>query len=57
MMVQAFDGTKTLACEKIDLKVTIGPREFKIPFVGVDIPIVFNLLLGRHGYTRLEPSL
>lgn len=47
MMVRAFDGTKTSGCREIDLKVLIGPCEFEIPFVVIDIPAVFNLLLGH----------
>lgn len=46
MIVQAFDGTKTSMRENW-FKVIIGPCEFEIPFVLVDIPVVFNLLLGR----------
>lgn len=47
MMVRAFDGIKTSACEDIDLKVPIGPCELKIPIVVIDIPVIFNLLLGH----------
>lgn len=47
MMVRAFDGTKTAALREIDLKLMIGLWKFEIPFVDVDIPTVFNLLLGR----------
>lgn len=47
MMVHAFDGTKTAALGGIDLKVTIRPCEFKIPFVVVNIPTLFKLLLAR----------
>lgn len=46
MMVRAFDGTKTSACMEIDLKVLVGPCEFEISFVMIDIPAVFSLLLG-----------
>lgn len=45
MMVRAFDGTKTSTNREIDLKVIIGPCEFEIPFVVVEIHGVFNLLL------------
>lgn len=37
MMVRAFGGTKNLACGEINLKVLIGPSEFEISFVVVDI--------------------
>lgn len=47
MMVRAFDGTKTSTYGEIDLKVLVGPCEFEIPFVVIDIPAVFSLLLGR----------
>lgn len=43
MMVHAFDETKT----EIDLKILIGPCEFELSFVAVDISAVFNLLLRR----------
>lgn len=47
MMVRAFDGIETSACQEIDLKILIGPCEFQVSFIVVDIPAVFNLLLGR----------
>lgn len=40
MMVRAFDGTKTLACTEIDLKVLVGPWEFEISFVVINILVV-----------------
>lgn len=47
MMVGAFDCTETSANWKKDLKILVGPCEFKVSSVAVDIPTVFNLLLGR----------
>lgn len=47
MMVQAFDNTKTSACEEVDFKILMGPCELEVSFSFVDIPTVFNLLLGR----------
>lgn len=47
MMVQASLWAMTAALGEIDLKVLIGPWEFKIPFVVVDIQTVFDFLLGR----------
>lgn len=47
LMVRAFDGTKTSTYGEIDLKATIGPCEFEISFVVVDVPALFNRLLGR----------
>lgn len=46
-MVRAFDGTKTSACGKVDLKILISPYEFEVSFVILDSPTFFNLLLGR----------
>lgn len=45
MMVRALDGIKTSTCEAIDLKILVGPCEFKVSLVIVDILAVFNLLL------------
>lgn len=42
MIVRAFDGTKTCACGEIDLKILVGPCEFELSFVVVEI--IFNLL-------------
>lgn len=46
MMIQAFDGTKTSVCGEIDLKILVGPYEFEVSFVVVNILTIFNLLLG-----------
>lgn len=46
MMVRSFDGTKISACGEIDLNILVGPCEFEDPFVVLDIPTAFNLLLG-----------
>lgn len=46
MMVRTFDGIKKVTPGEIDLKVLIGPCEFEISFVVVDIPAIFNSLLG-----------
>lgn len=48
MIVHAFDDTKTFICDKIDLKILFSPSEFEVPFVVIDIVVVFNLLIGRH---------
>lgn len=32
---------------KINLKILVGLCEFEVSFVVVDIPMIFNLLLGR----------
>lgn len=45
MMVRAFHGTKTLACGEIDLTILVGPCEFEVSFVIVNILTIFNLLL------------
>lgn len=47
MMVQAFDGTKKSACGEVYLKVLVGPCISEVPFIAVDIPTIFNLLLAR----------
>lgn len=47
VMVRTFDGAKIVTVEEMDFKVTIGPYEFEIPFVIVDIPIAFNLLVAQ----------
>lgn len=45
--MRAFDGTKISTCDKIDLNILIGPCEFEVSFVVVDIPTIFNLLLRK----------
>lgn len=47
MMVRAFSGSKTSTCNKVDLKILVGPYEVEVSFVVVVIRTVFNLLLGR----------
>lgn len=42
-----FDGTNMSTCGEIVLKILIGPCKFKVSFVVVNIPTVFNLLLRR----------
>lgn len=46
-MVRAFDGSKSIAVGELDLTLKIGPCQFVVPFVIVDIPTTFNMLLGR----------
>lgn len=46
-MVRAFDRAKTVALREINLNVVTGLCEFEIPFVIMEIPAVFNLLLGK----------
>lgn len=46
MIVRALDGAKTVVLGEIDLKGLTGACEFDIPFVLIDIPTVFNLVLG-----------
>lgn len=45
VMVRAFNGTKTVLLGEIDVRVLIRPCDFEIPFVVVNIPTVFTLLL------------
>lgn len=47
MMVHAFYGTKMSSYREIDLKILIGPCDFEVSFVDVDILSAFNLFLGR----------
>lgn len=47
IMVRAFDGTKTSAYGEIDLKVLVGPCEFGVSLVVMDVPTIFNVLLGH----------
>lgn len=56
MMVWAFDDTKASACREIDLKILVSLYKFEISFVTVDIPVVFNLLLGRPWYIQQQLS-
>lgn len=44
--VHGFDGIKAITCGKIDLKVSIRPCEFEVSFVVINIPVIFNILLG-----------
>lgn len=46
-MVWAFEGTKTSAYGEIYLKILVGHYEFEVLFVVIDIPTVFNMLLGQ----------
>lgn len=55
MMVRAFDGAKTSAYGEINLKVLVGPYEFEIPSVLVDIPASSTDCWDIHGYTQSEP--
>lgn len=47
MMVHTFDGTKTATCGEIYLKMLIRPCDYDVSCVVVEIPAVFNLLIGR----------
>lgn len=47
MIMHAFDGTKTTAHKEIALEFLTGPYAFEIPFVVVNITVVFNLFLGQ----------
>lgn len=47
MMVRPLMKLKLRLAEKLILKVLAGPCAFEMPFVVVDIPTVFNLVLGH----------
>lgn len=47
MMVRAFDGCKSVTVGEVDLTLEIGPFKFKVPFIVIDIPATFNMLLGH----------
>lgn len=55
MTVQAFEGTKTSACGEVDLKILVGQCEFEVPFIILDISVVYKLLLGDSTYTQQGP--
>lgn len=45
-MVRAFKGSKSIAVGEVALTLEIGPCQFAVPLVVVDIPVTFNMLLG-----------
>lgn len=46
MLMRAFDGSKNVAVGKVDLLLEIRPCHVKVPFIVVDIPATFTMLLG-----------
>ncbi|KAK8505873.1 hypothetical protein V6N12_042897 [Hibiscus sabdariffa] len=45
--VRAFDGTQRETIEKIEIPLLIGPAEYTVEFVVMDIKPTYNCLLGR----------
>ncbi|KAK9016080.1 hypothetical protein V6N11_007163 [Hibiscus sabdariffa] len=45
--VRAFDGTQRTAIGKIEIPLLVGPIEYNIEFVVMDIRPTYNCLLGR----------
>lgn len=46
MIVRAFNGFKSVATGEVDLVLETGPCQFEVPYIAVDIPVTFNMLLG-----------
>lgn len=47
-MVRAFYSTKSVALGEVDLVLEIGPCQFEVPVVVIDILTIFNMLLDPH---------
>lgn len=46
IMVRVIDGNKTNTLGEVELRILFTSGEFNIPFVVIDIPSMFNILLG-----------
>ena len=47
MAIRAFDGSCRQTMGMVKIPITVGPVLFQIQFQVLDIPSVYNLLLGR----------